>query len=90
MNELTDLLNNKIKTTIDNWPTHANLFYVNVNDKYNGHRFCKQDVQEPSYHSPNIWFYPLEYTTVGQSVPYDGQTGVPSGDCNVLLDNFGD
>ncbi|RMZ73071.1 esterase [Pyrenophora seminiperda CCB06] len=90
MNELHALLNTKIKATIDNWPTHADLFYVNVNDKFNGHRFCEEGVQEPSYRNPNTWFYPLEYNTGGQSVPYDGRTNVPSGDCKALLDDDGD
>ncbi|KAE8841123.1 hypothetical protein P3342_006314 [Pyrenophora teres f. teres] len=68
MNELTSLFNEKIKSIIDNWPTHANL-YINVNEKFNDNRFCEQDVQEPSYRNPNIWFYPLEHSTDRTSVP---------------------
>jgi hypothetical protein len=51
MNDLTDLLNTKIKTIIDNWPTRADL------------GMCEEGVKEPSYRNPNIWFYPLEYST---------------------------
>ncbi|ORY05562.1 SGNH hydrolase-type esterase domain-containing protein [Clohesyomyces aquaticus] len=85
MNEQTDLSNNKIKTIIHNWLTHADLLYVDVNAKFAGHRFCEEGVSEPSYRNPDIWFYPLEYTTGGQSVPYDGKD-MPSGDCDALLD----
>lgn len=89
MNELTDLLNGKIKGIIDNWPTHADLFYVNTDEKFNGHRFCEEGTQEPSYRNPNIWFYPYEYSTGGQSVPFDGKD-MTSGDCAALLQSGGD
>jgi len=61
MNQLTDKLNAKIKSIVDNWPTHADLIYVDVNSKFGGHRFCEKDVEEPSYRNSKIWFYPLEY-----------------------------
>ncbi|KAL7777493.1 hypothetical protein CFE70_004158 [Pyrenophora teres f. teres 0-1] len=89
MNELTSLFNEKIKSIIDKGPTHPNL-YVNVNDKFNDNRFCEQDVQEPSYRNPNIWFHPLEYSTGDTSILYDGRDKVLSGDCQTLLNNFGD
>ncbi|KAF2675940.1 hypothetical protein K458DRAFT_352534, partial [Lentithecium fluviatile CBS 122367] len=89
MNELTDLLNSRIKAIIDFWPTRADLYYVDVNSKFNGHRFCEEGANEPSYRNPNIWFYPLEYSTGGQSVPYDGK-GMPSGDCNAIFEKDGD
>jgi hypothetical protein len=45
MNQLTDKLNAKIKNIVDNWLTHADLFFVDVNSKFGGHRFCEKDVE---------------------------------------------
>jgi hypothetical protein len=61
---LTWKLNNKIQTVIRNWPTKADLHYVDVNSKCEGHWVCEEGVKEPSYRNPNIWFFPLEYGRV--------------------------
>ncbi|KAF2174524.1 hypothetical protein K469DRAFT_475075, partial [Zopfia rhizophila CBS 207.26] len=89
MNALTTALNDKIKTIINNYPTGGDIHYVDTNPYFEGYRFCEEGVREPSYRNPNIWFYPLEYTTGGTVVNFDGK-GVPSGDCDAILDNFGD
>ncbi|CAI6339618.1 unnamed protein product [Periconia digitata] len=86
MNYLTWKLNDKIKTIINNWPTGADIHYVDVNAKFKDHRFCEEGVREPSYRNPNIWFYPLEYWTGGTVQTFDGKgKDIPSGDCNQYL-----
>ncbi|KAJ4293386.1 hypothetical protein N0V90_008669 [Kalmusia sp. IMI 367209] len=88
MNWLTWKLNDKIQATIRNWPTGADIHYVDTNSHFAGHRFCEEGVREPSYRNPDIWFYPLEYTTSGQSVNFDGKgSNIPSGDCKALLED---
>ncbi|KAF2734093.1 hypothetical protein EJ04DRAFT_401918, partial [Polyplosphaeria fusca] len=88
MNTLSNNLNDKIKTIIDNYPTRADMHFVDTNPGFEGHRFCEEGVKEPSYRNPNIYFYPLEYTTGGLSVEFDGKgENVPHGDCEAILEN---
>ena len=39
----------------------GSITYVDVDQWYQGHRFCEPGVTEPDYNNPNIWFYPFTW-----------------------------
>ncbi|KAH7316953.1 hypothetical protein B0I35DRAFT_479748 [Stachybotrys elegans] len=45
--------------------TRGSSYYVDVDPYFEGHRFYDEGVSEPSYRSPDVWFYRFEYWTEG-------------------------
>jgi hypothetical protein len=60
LNALVDKLNGVIRTAVNdiNQEFHVNRFvYVEVNSRFDGHRFCEQGVNEPDRDNTNTWFF---------------------------------
>lgn len=93
MNDLTRKLNGIIKRVIDATTPRGggSIHFVDVDPYFDGHRFCENGVDEPSYRNPDIWFYPFEYSTGGTlniSSSLSQQTN--STQCSSILDDNGD
>lgn len=88
MNALTTQLNTVIRNVMTASPHAGQMTFVDPNPFFDGHRFCEEGVQEPSYRNPNIYFYPFEYWT-GGTLNFD-PTSVASGDCNTLYNSTED
>ncbi|KAF7562544.1 hypothetical protein G7046_g1583 [Stylonectria norvegica] len=87
MNELTYLLNSKIEDAVNNYNIEGDgsITYVDVDTEFEGHRFCEENVKEPSYRNSDIWFYPLEFRTGGTLV-WDNATIYNGQNCSELTD----
>ncbi|KAL4941314.1 SGNH hydrolase-type esterase domain-containing protein, partial [Aspergillus oleicola] len=94
MNELTYKLNNRISLAVHGYspPGRGKITYVDVNRYFEGHRFCEEGVNEPSYRNPNIWFYPFEYTTGDTALIIDEETilSEEGDDCDAIDDGGDD
>ncbi|KAL4861685.1 SGNH hydrolase-type esterase domain-containing protein [Aspergillus spectabilis] len=92
MNELTYRLNNRISLAVHSFapPGRGKITYVEVNRYFEGHRFCEEGVDEPSYRNPNIWFYPFEYSTGPTALIIDEETVLSEGEDCDAIDDGGD
>lgn len=90
MNTLTHHLNEKIKSVVAEYGKNgAQVTYVNTDPYFEGHRFCEEGVEEPSYRNPDIWFFPLEYFTGSKiTIQFDRQTA--EADCQAIFHGGGD
>jgi hypothetical protein len=90
MNGLSTRLNERLREAAEGYspPESGGIAYVDVDPYFEGHRFCEEGVDEPSYRNPDIWFYPLKYWTAG-AMNFDAN-GVASGDCEAILEDGGD
>jgi len=87
MNNLTLRLNKKIQSIIDaSQPESGKITYVDTDPYFDGHRFCEEGVEEPSYRNKNIWFFPFEFFTNG-ATNFTVSDTTPSGDCQASIDS---
>jgi hypothetical protein len=91
MNDLTSRLDQTIKDIVGNYspPEGATITYVDTDPYFDGHRFCEEGVQEPSYRNKNIWFFPCEFWTNGAETNFTVTDKTPSGECGVILEGGG-
>jgi lysophospholipase L1-like esterase len=57
MNQLVRLLNHVIRSTSE----AAGAEYVNIDEMFEGHRFCEDGVSEPDNSRSDTWFFNLDY-----------------------------
>ncbi|KAJ5976550.1 hypothetical protein N7481_010257 [Penicillium waksmanii] len=93
MNDLTRKLNGIIKrvVTATNPTGGGSIHFVDVDPYFDGHRFCEEGVDEPSYRNSDIWFYPFEYSTGGTLNISASLTHEANSDqCSSIWDDDGD
>jgi lysophospholipase L1-like esterase len=60
MNDMVVAVNGKIQRSIDiinSRFTRPKVFFVNYDDRFDGHRFCEPNVTEPAYNRTDTWFF---------------------------------
>jgi hypothetical protein len=91
INGLTLLLNQVLQTAISSSAHSSQIAYVDTDPFFEGHRFCEEGVDEPSYNNPDIWFFPWQYWT-GSITETNllSANDVQTGDCDALYNESAD
>jgi len=95
LNDLTNEINHVIEVAVNDTNAASlfqQIFFVDINDSFEGHRFCEPGVNEPDNTTPGTWFFLLngrDATPDGSLLPPD-DNGAPvsltPSQCETILD----